>query len=770
MFGRYRLALGLFLSSLFGAPPLAVAAWPHDPANGNVVVAAAPGNQQAPVAVSDSAGGTIVAWFDYRNGAAADIYVQRLNAAGAPMWLANGVALCTAGSEQTFPRITADGAGGAVVTWTDYRNGANYDIYAQRINAAGVVQWANNGVGLCIAPGFQLSPAIAPDGTGGAIVTWQDQRNGTYDIYTQRVNGSGAVQWTPNGFALCSASGNQLTPTIISDGSGGAVASWHDLRSGAYDVYAQRVNAFGLTSWQSNGVPVCTAFDDQYSPVLVADGAGGSIIAWYDQRSSQYDIYAQRLSPSGAPLWNVNGVALCAAAGDQYLPSISTDRAGGAVVAWYDFRGGSSSDIYVQRISALGVPLWTAEGQAVCTAALNQYVPVVVPDDAGGAEIAWYDERGGAFDVYAQRVSAAGTVVWPANGVAVSLAADNQTDITIVPNGSGGAIMAWQDQRAGTNTDVYAQRIDRYGYIGNVEPKITSTQDVPGDQGGSLRLRWAPSYIDAAPTFGVTEYRVYRAAPGASWEYLGSHVANGAVEYSRVITTVNDSTPTSNPRTRFMVEARQGVAPTQASWPSAPDSGYSVDNLSPESPTGFAGEWNAGVTRMRWRPNTTDADFVGYRLYRSDRYGFVPDSTNFVVALTDTEYVDTSVMPLLYKVRAVDVHGNESVPAILVPDGTAAVSDGPPAWLSFAAPRPNPARGGTRLRYTLSRAGHVRLAVYDAAGRRVLLVREGELGAGSHEETVVLRSESGRALPSGLYLVRLDAEGRELSQRLVNVQ
>jgi len=760
----------LLMSCVLGAPRLAAGAWPYDPSNGNVVVVAAPGNQQAPAAASDSAGGTIVAWSDYRNGAAADIYVQRLSASGAPMWLTNGVALCTAGSEQTFPRITSDGAGGAVVTWTDYRSGANYDIYAQRINANGVVQWASNGVGLCVAPGFQLSPSIAPDGTGGAIVTWHDQRSGTYDIYTQRVNGSGAVQWTPNGVALCSASGNQLTPTIIADGNGGAVATWYDLRSGTYDIYAQRINAIGLPAWQTNGVPVCTAFDDQYSPVLVADGAGGSIIAWYDQRSGLYDIYAQRLSPSGVPLWNLNGVALCAAAGDQYLPTIATDRAGGAVVAWYDFRDGSSSDIYAQRISAVGVPLWTADGQAVCTAALNQYVPVVVSDDAGGAVVAWYDERGGGFDVYAQRVSAEGSVVWPANGVAVSIAGDDQTDVTIVPSGSGGAIMAWQDQRAGTSTDVYAQRIDRYGYIGSLEPLITSTQDVPGDQGGSLRLVWAPSYIDTAPTFGITEYRVYSAAPGASWVYLGSHVANGAAEYSRLITTVTDSTPTSNPRTRFMVEALQGVAPTGLSWLSMPDSGYSVDNIAPESPAGFAGEWNAGVTHMRWRPNTTDTDFVGYRLYRSDRYVFVPDSTNFVVALTDTEYVDTSVMPLLYKVRAVDVHGNESEPAILVPDGTAAVDDTPLARLSFAVPRPNPARGLTRLSYTLSRAGHVRLAVYDAAGRRVLLVRDGELAAGQHEDSLVLRSEGGRALPSGLYLVRLEAEGHVLGQRLATIR
>jgi len=47
----------------------------------------------------------------------------------------------------------------------------------------------------------RLHPRIAPDGSGGAIAVWMDERAGASDanIYAQRVNSSGSIQWATNG-------------------------------------------------------------------------------------------------------------------------------------------------------------------------------------------------------------------------------------------------------------------------------------------------------------------------------------------------------------------------------------------------------------------------------------------------------------------------------------------------------------------------------------------------------------------------------------------
>src|SRR5205814_6630022 len=107
---------------------------------------------------------------------------------------ANGVAVCTAVNDQQLQALVADGSGGAVITWVDLRNGSGNDIYAQHVLAAGSVDfiWPTDGRVLCAAGGNQSSPAIVSDGTGGAIVAWDDRRSVTNpDIYAQHVSATG---------------------------------------------------------------------------------------------------------------------------------------------------------------------------------------------------------------------------------------------------------------------------------------------------------------------------------------------------------------------------------------------------------------------------------------------------------------------------------------------------------------------------------------------------------------------------------------------------
>ena len=300
-------------------------------------------------------------------------------------WVQDGVALCTATGDQLYKAITSDGAGGAIVTWEDWRSGnsENRDIYAQRVNASGAARWTLDGVGLGTATGNQQLPAIVSDGAGGAIVAWQDYRSGSnYDIYAQRVDASGAVQWTADGVALCMATGDQVTPTITSNGAGGAIVTWRDLRGSSTGLYAQMVNASGAAQWTADGVALCTAILDRREPASTSDGAGGGIVTWFDRRSGMWDIYVQRVDASGAVQWTADGVALCTATVDHYGPTITFDGMGGAIVTWYDARSGSS-DIYAQRVNASGAVLWTTGGVPLCTATGSQGYPMITFDGAG---------------------------------------------------------------------------------------------------------------------------------------------------------------------------------------------------------------------------------------------------------------------------------------------------------------------------------------------------------------------------------------------------
>jgi hypothetical protein len=149
--------------------------------------------------VEDAGGGATVVWADHRNGANADIYAQHMNASGVPYFAANGVAVCTAGGNQLFPKITRDAASAGIVAWSDSRSG-NADIYAQRIDyLTGASLWTADGVVLCTEPNLQEVPNLVSDGGSGAIVAWRDLREGNYyDVYAERVDGRPTpVEHTP---------------------------------------------------------------------------------------------------------------------------------------------------------------------------------------------------------------------------------------------------------------------------------------------------------------------------------------------------------------------------------------------------------------------------------------------------------------------------------------------------------------------------------------------------------------------------------------------
>lgn len=341
-------------------------------------------------------------------------------------------------------------------------------------------QWRQDGVPVCTEPAEQVLDAAVPDGAEGAIVAWHDYRGASADIYAQRILPSGKVhpKWPADGLPICTASGEQWDVVMASDGSGGAIIAWRDYRAGDFsglnDVYAQHVLATGVVdpAWPENGRALSTAPGDQSYPVIVGDGAGGAIVAWFDARTGNSDVYAQHVLASGEvdPAWPRDGLAVCTASWGQVPKSIVGDGVGGAIVAWTDLRNDEDADVYAQHVLASGRadPAWPTDGLAVCSGPAEQAVPVMAGDGAGGAIVVWEDaHRGpdgaysGTYDLYAQHVVAAGGLdpAWPTFGVGVCTATNDQTSAKVVSDGAGGAFVAWLDRRS-QNPDIYPQPRD----------------------------------------------------------------------------------------------------------------------------------------------------------------------------------------------------------------------------------------------------------------------------------------------------------------------
>lgn len=462
-----------FIAILLGGAAPAHAAWIR---NGDSLCTAA-GVQQNAAAVSDGSGGTIVVWRDQRNGSGnGDLYARSISSTGVLRWAATGIPVCTAINTQTNQQVTTDDKGGAIAVWEDSRKTvAGSAIYAQRIRANGNIAWTLNGVAVDTTTGYQTQPSIVPDGASGAIVAWTASRGGRSQVYAQRLDSTGVAKWTASGIPVAPTLTEETYVVMAADGSNGALLAWSDARStaGGYNsIYAQRITLAGGTAagWSATGVSVCDATHSPSVPQIAQSDSGGAVICWEDYRdylNTGANIYAQRIQADGTPRWAVDGVPVCAYGSDQLYPEVVTDGVGGAIFSWQDQRAGmANANFFSQRLAANGTPQWTLDGISLCTALSHRSDMTMIPDGAGGAIGAWVDYRSGvATDIYAQRVSGAGALPWGANAVAICDTTNDQQLPVLVSDGANGAVIAWHDNRA-SNYDIYAQHITSAGAVG----------------------------------------------------------------------------------------------------------------------------------------------------------------------------------------------------------------------------------------------------------------------------------------------------------------
>ena len=87
------------------------------------------------------------------------------------------------------------------------------------------------------------------------------------------------------------------------------------------------------------------------------------------------------------------------------------------------------------------------------------------------------------------------------------------------------------------------------------------------------------------------------------------------------------------------------------------------------------------------------------------------------------------------------------------------------AWALRLSASPNPLRQSAAVSFTLPEAAPVRLAVYDALGREVAVLADGDRQPGTHEATL-----DARALPAGVYILRLATPAGTATQRVTRVR
>jgi hypothetical protein len=196
-----------------------------------------------------------------------------------------------------------------------------------------------------------------------------------------------------------------------------------------------------------------------------------------------------------------------------------------------------------------------------------------------------------------------------------------------------------------------------------------------------------------------------------------------------------------------------------------------------------------GRVAIAWRTGF-ERDVLGFQVWRADAGGdaggdgggdggVAGDWTRISAARIDAtgrdgseyQWIDRAVVPgATYRYRLVSVERSGATQrfelgGITVTSAQASVGGVPRPLLRGA--RPNPFRPGATIDFELPRAAHVRLELFDAAGRLVRTLVDSELAAAGHAVDWDGRDNAGRRLATGVYFARLEAAGTTQTRKLV---
>jgi hypothetical protein len=225
--------------------------------------------------------------------------IQRINRDGDLLW-GNGL------ETSFFGNMTGDGLDGVIIAgYHSYVNDSGYPdmdkTAAQRIDKDGNQLWGDNGV--LISENFDtqtLFVKILPVDSGNFVFTWQSRLTGKMNVYAQKLNINGELQWLPHEIALGDSSADNKFSEYMAVGGDGSdiIIVMNSENRDAEGLYGQKIDTNGNLMW-GGGIfihKLNTHYITYYS--AATDNNGGAIACW-DETGSRYGIFAQQISKNG---------------------------------------------------------------------------------------------------------------------------------------------------------------------------------------------------------------------------------------------------------------------------------------------------------------------------------------------------------------------------------------------------------------------------------------------------------------------------------------
>ena len=289
---------------------------------------------------------------------------------------------------------------------------------------------------------------------------------------------------------------------------------------------------------------------------------------------------------------------------------------------------------------------------------------------------------------------------------------------------------------------------------------------------GTNALFWeSGAYVDSTGQLvDDAQIKVYETKQGV-WDYNGTQECDCESGGSEIFHFVlNDCVKKDNriPPLGFTGGTDPEVKPVGIVYPEASPGvlvNWDVTKYSVPVPLGTPSPVTVSAT-LRYQ--TTSKEYVEFLLDESDTHGFPNDCIERTWGYPDQTRAEIlhDMWTTYGRCPPVDMTTDAGVVSVTSAVAAPVVSSGP--GLSLAQNAPNPIRSGdTRIAFRLPGTTRVIVDVTDVQGRQVRRLLDEVRLKGPHSVAWDGRDERGRAVASGVYLYRLQADGRVLSKRMI---
>lgn len=417
------------------------------------------------ISLETSGNSAYIIWQDKKENNVPLLYFQTIDNTARVRFRADGRKLTNmpGAKDEPIAQVAPDGM--AYVLWKDFTRSASGELYLQKLDVFGNMQFGEDGLLIARLNNPSTKYNLAVDAKNNAYITVIEKRDTVpswYNVQLRKVSPTGSLVWGEDGVSVYKCSSPKYASMVTPDKNGGAYVSWLAEHAGKNIIMVKYVDKDGKTDAAKHPLQVSSSTENVLTFSVLPAASDKMMTVWQTSGKNK-EICYQLITAKGnlqypEPLKVASRMKGSKTAVQALALSDST-----VFVSWLqDLQGTQNKrNLYVQKILATGKFAWGDSGRAVARAGVQLISYSAATNTQNEVFLAWLDrnEPQKQVNIVAQKISPQGYTQWGKSGYVILRSNEPDKSYLKMVNYSGKTLAAIYREKNKLETAIYGQRI-----------------------------------------------------------------------------------------------------------------------------------------------------------------------------------------------------------------------------------------------------------------------------------------------------------------------